>query len=111
MSNLKTVIDQLSSDKLKERQQGIVALRTAFSRDHAVERLDAENEGKPWLAVFQALFQTVLAEKVLYDRKPTAVSERRLKEATSAVRWLTERAMHRLTKRVRQMTRSKCLCS
>jgi ataxia telangiectasia mutated family protein len=100
MSNLKTVLNQLASDKIKERHEGIAALRTTFSQNRAVERLDADGRGQTWLVVFQALFKAVVAEKVLYDRKPGDTAERRLREAASAVRWLTERVVDRLNRKV-----------
>ena len=93
--NLKSVIAQLKSDKLKERQQGLTSLREVFSRDSVVENLDPDGDGKAWLVVFQALFTAVLNERSTAIKKGASVAaaERRLKEAAAAVRWLTERSV------------------
>ena len=104
MSSLKTVLAQLSSDKIKERHEGITALRDALVQDRAVRRLDEEGNGQTWLVIFQALFKVVVTEKVLYNKKPGDAPERRLREAASAVRWLTERLVDRLNKKVRMVS-------
>ncbi|EJD07243.1 uncharacterized protein FOMMEDRAFT_100399 [Fomitiporia mediterranea MF3/22] len=97
MSNgtLKSVINQLKSDKLKDRQQGLSSLREVFSRNSVVDNLDPDGDGKSWLVVFQALFTAVLNERSAALKKggSVAAAERRLKEAASAVRWLTERSV------------------
>lgn len=100
MSNLGSVINQISSDKVKERQEGISALRATLSHSRAIDRLDADGKGQTWLVVFQALFKAVLTEKALYDKKPSDTAERRLREAASAVRWLTETVVDRLNRKV-----------
>src|ERR1700731_1091835 len=100
MSNLKSVLAQLSSDKIKERQEGITALRDTFSQDRALGRVDSDGSCKTWLVIFQRLFEAVAAEKALYDKKPSDVAERRLRAAASTVRWLTERVVDRLNKKV-----------
>jgi len=102
MNNLKTVLHQLKSDKVKERQEGISSLRTVFARDSTVLSLDESGDGRAWLVVFQALFTSVLNEKSALNKKNTssAAALRRLGDCAAAVRWLTERAVHRLNKKV-----------
>ena len=94
-SNLKQIIQQLKSDKLKDRQQALVHLREVFSKKEVVESFDPEKSGKPWLIVFQSLFEAVLNERKAASRKGASVSasEQRLKEAASTVRWLTEKSV------------------
>lgn len=102
MSNLKTVIDRLKSEKVKERQEGIVLLRSAFAREDAVYSIE---DGRGWLVLYQALFTTVKIEKVDVVKKSgksgTAgtAAQRRLSEAAAAVRWLVERSVRRLSKK------------
>jgi ataxia telangiectasia mutated family protein len=100
MSNFKTVLHQLGSDKIRERQEGLATLRSTLSRSQAVERLDADGKGQTWLVVFQALFKVVVTEKNLYDKRPSDAVERRLREAASTVRWLTETVVDRLNRKV-----------
>ncbi|THH15268.1 hypothetical protein EW146_g5182 [Bondarzewia mesenterica] len=105
MNSLKVVCDQLSSDKIKERQEGISSIRIIFSRDSLINNLDEKGTGKPWLAVYQALFETAIKEKGLCTKRTTkftstAAAERRLSEAASAIRWLTERCVRKLRGKV-----------
>ncbi|KAG0709334.1 hypothetical protein DFH29DRAFT_870306 [Suillus ampliporus] len=105
MSNLKTVLDRLKSSKVKERHEGIISLKEAFSRDDAVLNI---KDGRAWLVVFQALFTTVTSEKAECDKKAAsgksattgAAALRRLEDATATVRWLVERSLSRLTMKI-----------
>ena len=102
MSNLKTVIDRLRSEKVKERQEGISLLRSAFAREDAVYSIE---DGRGWLVLYQALFTAVKIEKTDTVKKSgksgTAgtAAQRRLTEAAAAVRWLVERSVHCLSKK------------
>jgi ataxia telangiectasia mutated family protein len=107
MNNLKTVLHQLKSEKIKDRQEGLSALRTVFGRDSIVLTLDESGNGSAWLVVFQALFTCVLNEKSALTKikksaknTSSAAALRRLGDAAAAVRWLTERAVHRFNKKV-----------
>ena len=110
MNNLRTVLENLRSDKIKERQEGISAVRNVFAQDKVVANfhINPNGRGDPraWLPVFQALFQTVRTELEAMHKTSTkstsssANAERRLSEAASAVRWLTERTAHLLNKAV-----------
>jgi serine-protein kinase ATM len=101
MSNFKTIFNQLGSDKIKERQEGLVTLRSTLSTSRAVDRLvEGDEKGHTWLAVFQSLFKIVAIEKAVYEKKPSDAVERRLRDAASAVRWLTETVVDRLNKKV-----------
>ena len=102
MSNLKTVIDRLKSEKVKERQEGVALLRSTFAREDAVYSIE---DGRGWLVLYQALFTTVKIEKADTVKKSgksgTAgtAAQRRLTEAAAAVRWLVERSVHCLSKK------------
>lgn len=102
MSNLKTVVDRLRSEKVKERQEGIAALRSTFAREDAVYSIE---DGRGWLVLYQALFTTVKVEKLDTAKKlgkagtAGAAAQRRLVEAAAAVRWLVERSVRCLSKR------------
>ncbi|KAF9466074.1 hypothetical protein BDZ94DRAFT_1319724 [Collybia nuda] len=110
MSNLKTVLQNLKSDKIKERQEGLASIRTVFAQDKVVANfhVNREGEGDPraWLPVFQALFQAVLNEKIAATKTTNksagsaATAQRRLADAASAVRWLTEKTSELMNKRV-----------
>ncbi|EIW79348.1 hypothetical protein CONPUDRAFT_74806 [Coniophora puteana RWD-64-598 SS2] len=101
MNNLNTVLQQLKSDKVKERQEGISSIRNVFTRDHAVDNLDDTQDGRAWLVVFQAIFTNVLKEKEATAKKSGAAPAlRRLDDAVSCLRWLTLRSVHLLNKKV-----------
>jgi ataxia telangiectasia mutated family protein len=108
MSTLAAVLSQIKSEKIKERQEGLTSLRHLFQRDSAVLNLDETGDGRAWLAVFQALFTAVANEKAAYTKKEaskktagtSAAVLRRLSEAASVVRWLTERSVQRMNSKV-----------
>jgi serine-protein kinase ATM len=110
MNNLKTVLENLRSDKIKERQEGLSAVRTVFAQDKVVANfhinLNGKGDPRAWLPVFQALFQTVRTELEAMHKissksaSSAANAERRLADAASVVRWLTERTAHLLNKGV-----------
>src|ERR1700722_4646415 len=105
-SNLNSVLHDLKSEKVKERQRGIATLRTVFTDDQLVLNFDKKGTGEAWLAVFQALYATVGLEKTTYTKYTTksagsgAAAERRLSDAAATVRWLTERSVQRMNKAV-----------
>ncbi|KAI0306020.1 hypothetical protein B0F90DRAFT_1695380 [Multifurca ochricompacta] len=96
---INTLIEQLKSNGAKERQAAIASLRTTLSRDGVVADLDNSPKRLGWLALFQALFTAVLTEKSLATQgvKSASAAKKRVGEAASAVRWLTERSVHQLT--------------
>jgi len=108
MSTLEEVRDQLQSAKARERQEALATIRRIFQRDSVVARHEEDKtKGLGWLTLFQALFVTVKLEKAAYEKAsskasgPTGPVTKRLEEATSVVRWLTERSVERLTKGAR----------
>jgi ataxia telangiectasia mutated family protein len=108
MSTLEEVREQLQSAKLRDRQEAIATIRRIFQRDSVVARHEEDKtKGSGWLTLFQALFAAVKLEKAAYEKTlskaagPTAAATKRLGEATSVVRWLTERSVERLSKGAR----------
>ena len=108
MSTLEEVRDQLQSTKARERQDALATIRRIFQRDSVVARHEEDKtKGSGWLTLFQALFAAVKLEKAAYEKAsskasgPTGPVTKRLGEATSVVRWLTERSVERLSKGAR----------
>ncbi|EJF64038.1 hypothetical protein DICSQDRAFT_178565 [Dichomitus squalens LYAD-421 SS1] len=102
--SLKETLDAIRSNKVADRQKGYNALRVAFDRDSAVLHFDRAGNGKPWLAVFQALFEAFTNECKACERNKAFADStgrgstyiRRLGDVASLVRWLTERSLTRL---------------
>ncbi|KAF5383511.1 hypothetical protein D9615_003617 [Tricholomella constricta] len=110
-ANLKDVLNNLKSTKIGERREALASFRTIFERSDFVNNFHINPNGvvepRAWLAVFQALFEAVLTEKLAATKKETskstsssAAAQRRLEDAASTVRWLTERTAHLMNKRV-----------
>ncbi|KDQ11887.1 hypothetical protein BOTBODRAFT_162335 [Botryobasidium botryosum FD-172 SS1] len=97
-------LDQLNSSKVLERQRGLDALREDLGRRDAMESVDERGDGGAWLEIFQAVFAVVVAEQRSYVQKgaqnATAAATRRLGNAASTLRWLTERSMLFLNRKV-----------
>lgn len=105
MSNLKTVLENLKSKKVTERQEALQSIRNVFAKDKVVESFHLTRDGKSnpkmWLPVFQALFTCVILEKDLLKKASSAAAAtRRLSEATSVIRWLTERSVQFMNRKV-----------
>ena len=96
---INTLIEQLKSNGVKERHAAIASLRTVLARNGVVTELDKSPKRLGWLALFQALFTAVLNEKSVatHGSKSASAAQRRVAEAASAVRWLTERCVYQLT--------------
>ncbi|KAJ9474748.1 Serine/threonine-protein kinase TEL1 [Pseudozyma hubeiensis] len=103
--SLQEALEQIRSDKIKDRQSGLEALEHIFSDSNNVVDLDPKQDGKPWLKVFQALFACVLAEKAacirkgsFLDAQPVALA--RLQRAAQMLRSLVDKAAPLLTRKV-----------
>ena len=108
MSTLEQVRDNLQSTKPRERQEALATIRRIFQRDSVVARHEEDRtKGSGWLTMFQALFVAVKFEKATYEKGlskssgPTPLVKKRLEEAASVVRWLTERSVERLSRGAR----------
>ncbi|WVW79405.1 hypothetical protein I302_101374 [Kwoniella bestiolae CBS 10118] len=103
VQGLQTALRLSTSNKLKDRTQGIELVREIFSNR---ENLNAFGEtarkegGAAWIAFYQCLFQTVVMEKKLVV-KPGAAStaDKRLADAISLIRWMVERTVHMISKK------------
>ncbi|GAC98161.1 potential phosphatidylinositol kinase [Pseudozyma hubeiensis SY62] len=103
--SLQEALEQIRSDKIKDRQSGLEALEHIFSDSNNVVNLDPKQDGKAWLKVFQALFACVLAEKAACIRKGSfldaqPVSLARLQRAAQMLRSLVDKAAPLLTRKV-----------
>lgn len=101
MKNMYDVVKSLGSEKIKERQEGLAAIREVFSQDGAVESFATENgkvRHENFLLVFQAIFRVVGKEKDAATRVSrtvsTAAALRRLSDTANALRWLVDRTVH-----------------
>ena len=108
MNTLEDVLEQLQSTKSRDRQEALATIRQIFSRDSIVARHEEDKtKGSGWLTLFQAIFVAVRLEKAAYEKAlskksgPTAAVTKKLEEAVSVVRWLTERSVERLSKGAR----------
>ncbi|KAG5339469.1 hypothetical protein C0989_004155 [Termitomyces sp. Mn162] len=110
-NNLKLVLEGLKSTKISERRDALVDLKTIFERRDFVNNFNVDENGhfepRAWLSVFQALFESVKIEKIAATKKDSgkssgtsAAAQRRLEETAGIVRWLTERTVHVLNKRI-----------
>jgi len=109
MKNMHDVIRSLGSDKVKDRQEGLAAIREVFSHDRAVEDFAVENgtvRHENFMLVFQALFRVVGKEKDLATRSTsvksvsTTAALRRLSDSANTLRWLIERTVHLMNGKV-----------
>lgn len=102
--NLAEITGLLSSDKIKERQEGLQTLKNIFSQDKKLDQVDA----KGWVVIFTAFFQAFAKDKQAvtkkgYDAKATTgtagIAARRLGEFAQTLRWLVERIVKRLNRK------------
>jgi hypothetical protein len=56
-------LSKVSSDKIKERSEGMESLRTIFQSQTSVENLSGVTDGVGWLQTFQTLFGVVKMER------------------------------------------------
>ncbi|KAG6845486.1 hypothetical protein H0H87_008383, partial [Tephrocybe sp. NHM501043] len=110
-ANLNDVLRDLKSSKITERRDALASFRSIFERPNFIDNFHLDDNGivepRAWLGVFQALFTCVLQERAALTKKETSKSattsaavQRRLEDAASAVRWLTERTVHLMSRRV-----------
>jgi serine-protein kinase ATM len=98
--SLRDILAQIRGEKIKDRQEGLTAIRSAFSSDAAIEKFDSEGDGLRWLVVYQALFTAVAIEKkACFSKKGTTAAERRLSDTAATMRWLMERSVLSLSRK------------
>ncbi|WVQ63855.1 uncharacterized protein L199_002011 [Kwoniella botswanensis] len=103
VQGLQTALRLTTSDKIKDRTQGIELVREIFSNR---ENLNAFGEtarkegGAAWIAFYQCLFQTVVMEKKLVVKPgATSTADKRLADSISLIRWMAERTVHMISKK------------
>lgn len=97
MLSLQEAVRLISSDKAKERSEGIELYKDIFNDSQLLQNLtDGDNDGRSWLHVMQALFVCVQNDKITVLKKGVAdaapISLRRLKESAHTVQWTVEKA-------------------
>ena len=102
-------IDCLKSDRAPDRAKGREILRNIFQKSSTVLHFDKDGDGRHWLSLFQALFESYAKELKACISKTGAlpqitgrepIASKRLGEVASVLRWLTERSVERLNSRV-----------
>lgn len=62
-------LSKISSDKIKDRAEGMASLRTIFQSNTSVENLSTVTDNAGWLQTFQVLFGVVKMERAASLRK------------------------------------------
>ncbi|GAK67934.1 ataxia telangiectasia mutated [Moesziomyces antarcticus] len=103
--SLQEALEQIRSDKVKDRQQGLEAIDHIFADAENARNLDPKRDGRAWLKTFQSLFVCVLAEKTacirkgsFVDAQPTALA--RLQRSAQTLRSLVDKSASLLTRKV-----------
>ncbi|RXK38992.1 hypothetical protein M231_03722 [Tremella mesenterica] len=106
VSGLQSALRLYNSDKIKDRSQGAEHVREIFSNPEnllSFQEYAARDSGAGWIALFQCMFQVVVLEKKVTTRRDAKTStlqaEKRLADAISLVRWMTERSVHLISKK------------
>ncbi|KAG8989610.1 Serine/threonine-protein kinase tel1 [Tulasnella sp. JGI-2019a] len=109
-TSMREVVAQLEKPKPAEWRAGLEQIEQIFSHDQAIEYLEPpsgkKRDGKAWLVVFQAMFMALMAERRAYLKnlkdlkKKTNPAEAKLEAAAARLRWLVDRALHKLTRTV-----------
>ncbi|KAJ3865158.1 hypothetical protein EV359DRAFT_80764 [Lentinula novae-zelandiae] len=107
-SKVKNATTLLHSGKVKERQEGLSALRNIFSQNSSIERFYnvAGRDGrKPsheiWAPILDGLQTCIRSEKSAFvtAKKSTDVIEKRLAAAAGTYRWFVEKSMMHFAKK------------
>ncbi|KAK8844109.1 hypothetical protein IAR55_006903 [Kwoniella newhampshirensis] len=103
VSGLQPALRLYSSDKIKDRSQGLEQIREIFGNRENVasfQETASKEGGAGWIAFYQCLFQVVVMEKkAVVKRGASAQADRRLADSISLVRWMTERTVHLLSRK------------
>ncbi|KAG9120281.1 Serine/threonine-protein kinase tel1, partial [Ceratobasidium sp. 392] len=105
---LSNALELLVGKTIRDRAEGMRLLQELLKRDSVVTSVDEKGDGKAWLHIFQKVFPLVLDErdkfmKVSADKsskRTGADATARLEKAAGFVRWLTERSVTHLNRRV-----------
>ncbi|CAE6507071.1 unnamed protein product [Rhizoctonia solani] len=106
--DISTALELIVGKTIRDRTEGMRMLQDALKRDSVVSNIDERGDGKAWLYIFQKIFPLVLDEREKYMKSsgdkitkragPDAAA--RLEKAANFVRWLTERSVSNLNRRV-----------
>lgn len=105
---ISAALELLVGKTIRDRSEGMRILEDALKRDGVVNSVDEKGDGKAWLYIFQKVFPLVLDERDKYmklsvdkaSKRTGADTAARLEKAASFVRWLTERSVTNLNRRV-----------
>ncbi|CAE6458523.1 unnamed protein product [Rhizoctonia solani] len=106
--DISTALELLIGKTIRDRTEGMRMLQNALKRDSVVNNIDERGDGKAWLYIFQKVFPLVLDEREKYmkssgekmAKRTGADAAARLEKAANFVRWLTERSVSNLNRRV-----------
>ncbi|KAG8740555.1 Serine/threonine-protein kinase tel1 [Ceratobasidium sp. 414] len=105
---LSSALELLVGKTIRDRAEGMRLLQDLLKRDSVVNSIDEKGDGKAWLYIFQKVFPLVLDERDKYmkvsvdksSKRTGADAATRLEKAAGFVRWLTERSVTHLNRRV-----------
>ncbi|QRV74291.1 phosphatidylinositol 3- and 4-kinase [Ceratobasidium sp. AG-Ba] len=105
---LSAALELLVGKTIRDRTEGMRQLQELLKRDSVVDSVDEKGDGKAWLYIFQKVFPLVLDERDKYmkasadktSKRTGADAAARLEKAAGFVRWLTERSVTHLNRRV-----------
>ncbi|KAG8695931.1 Serine/threonine-protein kinase tel1, partial [Ceratobasidium sp. 395] len=105
---LSNALELLVGKTIRDRAEGMRLLQDLLKRDSVVASVDEKGDGKAWLYIFQKVFPLVLDERDKYmkasadksSKRTGADAGARLEKAAGFVRWLTERSVTHLNRRV-----------
>ncbi|CCO29214.1 Serine/threonine-protein kinase tel1 [Rhizoctonia solani AG-1 IB] len=106
--DISTALELLVGKTIRDRTEGMRILQESLKRDSVVNNLDERGDGKAWLYLFQKVFPLVLDEKEKYikssgekmAKRTGSDAAARLEKAAGFIRWLTERSVSNLNRRV-----------
>ncbi|CUA74607.1 ataxia telangectasia mutated family protein [Rhizoctonia solani] len=106
--DISTALELLVGKTIRDRTEGMRMLQDALKRDSVVNNIDERGDGKAWLYIFQKVFPLVLDEREKYmkssgekaAKRTGADAAARLEKSANFVRWLTERSVSNLNRRV-----------
>ncbi|KAH7327711.1 hypothetical protein B0J17DRAFT_620413 [Rhizoctonia solani] len=106
--DISTALELLVGKTIRDRTEGMRILQDALKRDSVVNNIDERGDGKAWLYIFQKVFPLVLDEREKYMKSSSEKMTKRtgtdaaarLEKAANFVRWLTERSVSNLNRRV-----------
>ncbi|BGO92503.1 hypothetical protein NBRC10512_000418 [Rhodotorula toruloides] len=93
------IVFKLESDKIKERAEGVSRLREFLASKRNFNAINRD-PSHSWNQTLQTLFGVVIKERNAAVSKKSAATDKRLDDATQAVRWLVEKIHQSATRKV-----------